>query len=268
MGLIILAFLIIVFLSVGSLSSVVIHRLILMEFTDTRLNLFTPRSHCPECKKSISLINLIPLFGFLIQQGKCINCKVAISYKYPLHEIIHLLVGLSIYFLFNINVFSILIYILFSIFYIILVCDIEKFYIPFYLNLLISVIGLSAAYYGNIFNIDTFNVLNTSQFELSLYGFIFGYSILWLINFCFKFLKKQDGIGGGDFLLLGGIGSLVGLISLAPVIFIGSLATLFLGLIGKINLKNELPLGSGLIIVLLIYLLIKFFELSLFGLVI
>ena len=264
MELIFLFSLIMVFLTIGSFSSVVIYRLILMEFTDTSINLFTPRSHCPKCKKNISLINLIPLFGFLIQQGKCINCKVAISYKYTLHEIIHLVAGLSIYFLFNINLFSILIYILFSIFYILFVCDIEKFYIPFYLNLLISIIGLSAAYHGNIFNIDTFNILNTSQFQLSLYGFIFGYSILWLINFCFKFLKKQDGIGGGDFLLLGGIGSLVGPINLAPVIFIGSLATLFLGLIGKFDLKNELPLGSGLIIGLLIYLLIKFSELSLF----
>ena len=267
MELIFLFFLIMFFLSIGSFSSVVIYRLILMEFTDTRLNLFTPRSHCPECKKNISLMKLIPLFGFLIQQGKCINCKVAISYKYPLHEVIHLVAGLSIYFLFNINLFSILIYILFSIFYILFVCDIEKFYLPFYLNLLISIIGISAAYYGNIFNINTLNILNTSKFELSLYGFIFGYSFLWVINFCFKFLKKQDGIGGGDFLLLGGIGSLVGPISLAPVIFIGSLATLFVGLIGKYDLKNELPLGSGFIIGLLIYVLIKFFELSLFELV-
>jgi len=267
MELIILFFLIIVFLSIGSFSSVVIHRLILMEFTDSRINLFTPRSHCPECKKSISLINLIPLFGFLIQQGKCINCKVAISYKYPLHEFIHLVSGLSIYFLFNINLFSILIYILFSIFYILFICDVEKFYIPFYLNLSISIIGLSGAYYGNIFNIDTFNLLNTSQFELSLYGFIVGYFVLWLINFCFKSLKKYDGIGGGDFLLLGGIGSLVGPISLAPVIFFGSLATLFLGLIGEYDIKKELPLGSGFIFGLLIYILIKFFELSSFGLV-
>ena len=267
MELIFLFFLIIIFLSIGSFSSVVIYRLILIEFTDAKLNLFTPRSHCPECKKIISLINLIPLFGFLIQHGKCIYCKEAISYKYPLHEVIHLVAGLSIYFLFNINLFSILIYILFSIFYILFVCDIEKFYIPFYLNLLIPIIGISAAYYGNIFNINTLNILNASEFELSLYGFIFGYTILWVINFCFKFVKKQDGIGGGDFLLLGGIGSLVGPISLAPVIFIGSLATLFLGLIGKFDLKNELPLGSGLIIGLLIYLLIKFFELSAFGLV-
>ena len=132
---------------------------------------------------------------------------------------------------------------------------------------MIPIIGISAAYYGNIFNINTLDILNTSEFELSVYGFIFGYSILWLINFCFKFIKKQDGIGGGDFLLLGGIGSLIGPISLAPVIFIGSLATLFVGLIGKYDLKKELPLGSGFIIGLLIYVLIKFFELSLFELV-
>ena len=256
-----------IFLSIGSFSSVVIYRLILIEFTNTKINLFTPRSHCPGCKKNISLINLIPLFGFLIQKGKCINCKEDISYKYPLHEAIHLVAGLSIYFLYDINLFSILIYILFSIFYILFICDLEKFYIPFYLNLSISIIGLSTAYYGNIFNIDTFNILKTSQFELSLYGFIFGYSVLWLINFCFKLFKKQDGIGGGDFLLLGGIGSLIGPISLAPVIFIGSLSTLLLGLIGKYDLNNELPLGSGLIIGLLIYLLTKFFELYLFGLV-
>ena len=264
MELIFLFFLITIFLSIGSFSSVVIYRLILIEFTNTKINLFTPRSHCPGCKKNISLINLIPLFGFLIQKGKCINCKEDISYKYPLHEAIHLVAGLSIYFLYDINLFSILIYILFSIFYILFVCDLEKFYIPLYLNLLISIIGLSSAYCGNIFNINTFDILNTSQFKLSFYGFICGYSILWLINFCFKFLKKQDGIGGGDFLLLAGIGSLVGPISLAPVIFLGSVATLSLALIGKYDLKNQLPLGSGLIIGLLIYLIITIFELSLF----
>ena len=268
MELIFLFILMTIFLSIGSFSSVVIYRLILIEFTNTKINLFTPRSHCPKCKKSISLINLIPLFGFIIQKGKCINCRAKISCKYPLHEVIHVIAGLSIYFLFDINLFSILIYILFSIFYILFVCDMEKFYLPFYLNLSILIIGLSVAYHGNIFHIDTLNILNSTQFKLSFYGFICGYFILWLINFVFKLIKKQDGIGGGDFLLLGGIGSLVGPISLAPIIFIGSLSTLFIGLIQRYDLNNQLPLGSGLIIGLFIFLLVKFFELSFFGFVI
>jgi hypothetical protein len=60
---------------------------------------------------------------------------------------------------------------------------------------------------------------------------------------------------------------LVGPFILPPIIFIGSISTLILGLIHKLNLNNELPLGSGLIIGLIIYLLARFFELSLFGLV-
>ena len=120
---------------------------------------------------------------------------------------------------------------------------------------------------SNIFHIESLNVFNITQFELSIYGFIVGYFILWFINIIYKFFKKRDGIGGGDFLLLGGIGSLVGPFILPPIIFIGSISTLILGYIYKLNLNNELPLGSGLIIGLFIYLLARFFELSLFGLV-
>ena len=267
MELVSLIFLIALFLCIGSFSSVVIYRLILMEFSNTNINLFKPRSHCPKCKKNISLIHLIPLVGYLLQQGKCINCKRKISCKYPLHELIHAAAGLFIYFYFGINFTSFLIYILFSIFYILFECDLQKLFLPFYLNCLITIIGFSTAFNGNIFHIESLNVFNITQFELSIYGFVVGYFILWLINIIYKFFKKRDGIGGGDFLLLGGIGSLVGPFILPPIIFIGSISTLILGLIYKLNLNNELPLGSGLIIGLFIYLLARFFELSLVGLV-
>ena len=256
------------FLSIGSFSSVVIYRLIEIEFSNTDINLFLPRSHCPKCKQNISFINLIPLVGYLLQKGRCMNCEEVISYKYPLHELIHLITGLFIYLNFGINLISALIYILFTIFYILFECDLQKLFLPFYLNILISIFGFSIAFNGTIFHIESFGIINTSQFILSIYGFIGGYFILWFINICYKFLKEKDGIGGGDFLLLGGIGSLVGPFSLAPVIFIGSISTLFLALCCKLNTSEELPLGSGLIAGLGIYLLANFFELSLFGLVI
>ena len=255
------------FLSIGSFSSVVIYRLILIEFSTTDINLFLPRSHCPKCKKNISLIHLIPLVGYLLQKGRCINCKETISYKYPLHELIHLIAGLFTYLNFGLNPLSISIYILFSIFYILFVCDLQKLFLPFYLNILITIIGFSIAFNGAIFHIKSFGILDSPQFILSIYGFIGGYFILWFINICYKAFKKKDGIGGGDFLLLGGIGSLVGPFSLAPIVFIGSISTLFLALSCKLNTSEELPLGSGLIAGLGIYLLASFFELSLSGLV-
>ena len=262
-----LIYLITLFLCLGSFSSVVIYRLILMEFSNTNINLFVPRSHCPKCKKNISYIHLIPIIGYLLQQGKCINCQEKISYKYPLHELIHVAAGLFIYFYFGINFMSFLIYILFFIFYILFECDLQKLFLPFYLNCLITIIGFSAAFDGNIFQIESLKIFNITQFELSVYGFVLGYFILWLINIIFKFIKKKDGIGGGDFLLLGGIGSLVGPFVLPPIILVGSISTLILGLVCNLNLNNELPLGSGLIIGLFFYLLARFFELSLFGLV-
>ena len=255
------------FLSIGSFSSVVIYRFIAIEFSNTDINLFLPRSHCPKCKQNISFINLIPLVGYLLQKGRCMNCDEVISYKYPLHELIHLITGLFIYLNFGINLISALIYILFTIFYILFECDLQKLFLPFYLNILISIFGFSIAFNGTIFNIESFGIISTSQFILSIYGFIGGYFILWFINIIYKSFKKRDGIGGGDFLLLGGIGSLVGPFILPPIILIGSISTLILGLIYKLNLNNELPLGSGLIIGLFIYLLARFFELSLFGLV-
>ncbi|GIS32065.1 MAG: hypothetical protein Ct9H90mP3_8610 [Flammeovirgaceae bacterium] len=37
----------------------------------------------------------------------------------------------------------------------------------------------------------------------------------------FKGVKKRDGIGGGDFILFGGIGSIHGPIALPVILFIG-----------------------------------------------
>ena len=77
-----IAFLSIIFLSIGSLTSVLIHRLILMEFQKTDINLFFPPSHCINCEAKISLINLIPILGYVLQRGRCIKCNASISITY------------------------------------------------------------------------------------------------------------------------------------------------------------------------------------------
>lgn len=45
------------------------------------------RSFCPHCKHPLSWYELIPLFSFAIQGGKCRNCKTKISWFYPLGEL-------------------------------------------------------------------------------------------------------------------------------------------------------------------------------------
>jgi len=255
-----ITFLTITFLSVGSLSSVLIYRLTRLKFLDNDINLFLPRSHCVRCKTQISIINLIPLLGYIIQKGRCINCKKLISITYPMHEIIHLVMGLSIYFFEGISYLSFVTYLIFVICYVLLICDLQNFYLPFYLNISITLIAFTSAYFEVIFISNDFS-LNISNISLSLIGFITGYFFLWFINFFYLLVKNKHGIGGGDFILLGGIGGITGPLSLFAIILIGSIVTLTIRLIDQKKYSEELPLGAGLILGLFIYVFFKYFEL-------
>jgi len=250
----------IIFLSIGSFSSVLIHRLILIEFEDTDINLFYPRSHCTSCGKQLSLINIVPLIGYILQKGRCINCDRSISITYVLHEITHLSVGLSIYFFEGFSYFTSIMYLLFSIYYVLLVCDLKKFYLPFYLNISILLIAAFSSFY-QIILIPNYGFLTISNISLSLIGFLLGYFFLWSINFIYKLFRERDGIGGGDFILLGGIGSVVGPLSIAPVILLGSISTLIIMFFNYKKYSKELPLGAGLILGLFSYGILKYFEL-------
>ena len=77
----------------------------------------------------------------------------------------------------------------------------------------------------------------------SFLGLVFGYGILFCINEVYKMIRSKNGIGSGDFLLLGGIGSIFGASAIGPILLIGSSITLCLYAINK---DKELPLGFGL----------------------
>lgn len=82
-------------LLVGSFLNVVILR------QETQADL-GGRSHCPLCNNQLRWYELIPVVSFVIQRGKCRNCKSAISRQYILGEIITGIVfGMSGYYLMN-----------------------------------------------------------------------------------------------------------------------------------------------------------------------
>ena len=49
-------------------------------------SLLYPSSHCTKCNHKLSPLELIPIFSFLIQGGKCRKCKDKISWFYPIFE--------------------------------------------------------------------------------------------------------------------------------------------------------------------------------------
>jgi len=67
-------------LAVGSFLNVVIYRVPVGE------SVVSPPSRCPSCGSSIRNRHNVPVFGWLLLGGKCYDCKMPISTRYPLVE--------------------------------------------------------------------------------------------------------------------------------------------------------------------------------------
>ena len=229
-----------------------------MQDNNSKVNLFFPRSHCVACNKTISKVNLIPVIGFLLQKGKCNFCKESISPMYPFNELVHLLVGVFLYFVFGLNIQLFFAYFVFFNFFILFILDLKYFLLPFWLNLGMVLMSFVAIGVCEIFIIST---LGFNQLYISLVGLVIGFGVLWLINAIYKLIKGVDGIGGGDFILLSSIGSMAGIWALPFVILLGSFSALLIHLIKGKNMSKEIPLGSGFILGFLLYCFMNYFEL-------
>jgi len=148
-----------------------------------------------------------------------------------------------------------------TIFYILFFLDLNFLYLPLPLNISIIGLGLTGNTFFSLAIEDSIYIFNISPLWFSVFGFLIGYIFLYLVNYLFKIYKGVDGIGGGDFILFGGIGSIFGPLSLGPILFLSSvLGILYFVFFLKMN-RNELPLGSFLILGSSCYFFFKTFEL-------
>ena len=66
--------------AVGSFLNVVAYRL------PAGLSLLYPPSRCPKCEKRLKPYDNVPVFGWMWLLGRCRNCKLPISIRYPMVE--------------------------------------------------------------------------------------------------------------------------------------------------------------------------------------
>ena len=245
----------IIFLSLGSFASSLVFRL--SPNKSNNINILFPRSFCPNCKNTLKILHLIPLVGYLVQKGRCQKCNKKISIFYLFSEILFLLTGMVIIFLYGKTVISFYLFFILFLFYILFFLDLRFYYLPFAINIMLLLVGLSSNYFFNIFIDESTYLLSIPKGLFGFYGLVFGYCSLWLTNFIFKLFSKKDGIGGGDFILFGAIGSIFGPISLPIILFIGSMFGCLMYLFSKNIFKNKIPLGSCLILASISYFLLK-----------
>lgn len=82
MNIFLYTFLFIFWTMFGSFASVIIYRIKSQEGW-----ICAGRSHCKTCERNLSALELVPIFSWLFQWGKCKWCKQSISSIYPILEL-------------------------------------------------------------------------------------------------------------------------------------------------------------------------------------
>ncbi len=245
-------------LMVGSFINVVIHRVPLMlERTWSQqcrehlelaaddqpgtgpFNLLTPGSRCPHCGHRISAIENIPLISYLMLRGRCRSCSTRISPRYPVIEMLTAVLSVVtvIHFGFTLQAAAALAFTWMMIPLCMIDYDTQLLPDPMTLSLLWGGLALSLA-----------GVFVDSQ--TSIIGAMAGYLSLWSIYHIFRLLTGKEGMGYGDFKLLGAIGAWTGWQALPVVILfssvVGALAGIALIVLRSRERGQPIPFGPFL----------------------
>lgn len=250
---------------IGSFLNVVIYRF------NTGKSIVHGRSICMTCNHTLRWYELIPLFSFLIQSGKCRRCAGTISHQYPLvefstgvifaltafHFLPVLLFSQSSY-IFLVSIFSFI----FSLLIVISVYDIRHKIIPDKLVYIYATV----AFLSIFVNHTGIGPLFISPSIMSIVSgplFALPFAFLWLIS-------KGKWMGLGDAKLILGIGWMLGPLSTLAMLtlsfWIGALTSLAIMFFSrhKMNMKTEIPFAPFLIIATAI---VFFCKLDIFSLV-
>ncbi len=221
------------------------------------------RSYCTSCNRTLNWYENIPVISWLYLGGKCLCKKERVSIRYPLVEILAALAAASTYIKFGLTPMSfVLIIYLFSLIVITFI-DFDFKIIPDLISFPGMTIGLLlgvTSEYTELFRCSPllYTCPITQGVNDSLIGFLLGGGIFYLVLIGYYYATGLVGLGGGDIKLLAMTGAILGWRSVAPTIFIGSLAGAVIGitiaLIAGTGRKTEIPFGPWLALGTVIYL--------------
>lgn len=199
---------------------------------DTRINLIVPASRCPHCHTPIKPWQNIPVISYLLLGGRCKHCEVPISPQYPLVELASAALSVVIVLHFGLSAQSALLLIFTWSLLALTVIDFNTRLLPDAITLPLLWLGLLA---------------NTQALLVPLgeavIGAAAGYLLLWSVYWLFKLLTGKEGMGHGDFKLLAALGAWLGWQMLPLIIILASLVGAIVGLAGILILGRDRQLA-------------------------
>jgi len=193
-------------------------------------NIWWNRSRCPKCGHGIRAHENVPVLSYLLLGGRCSACRERISARYPAVELTTAVLFLVTAWHFGPSA-QCAAALLFTGFLIALTgIDLDHQLLPDSLTMPLLWAGLVLSLYG----------VFTGPAQ-SIIGAVAGYLSLWLVYHLFRLLTGKEGMGFGDFKLLGALGAWMGWHMLPLVILFSSLVGAATGLV-LMGLRRH---GSG-----------------------
>ena len=214
------------------------------------LNLARPGSRCPHCGHRIRWYENLPVLSWLALKGRCSACGARIALRYPLVELataalfaaVAWRVGPQPQVLLWCGVVAVLLALA--------LIDWDTTVLPDAMTLPLIWAGLASAALGWLPG------LTLAQ---SLGGAAPGYLSLWSVYWLFKLVTGKEGMGYGDFKLLGALGAWLGWQAILPIVLMASVIGAVVGLAmkagGSLREGRFVPFGpflagGGLVVML------------------
>jgi len=198
------------------------------------------RSRCMSCERTLAPWQLVPVFSWLVQRGRCGWCRAPISPRYILIELAAGAIGVWAA-LFGqtwlmVGVTALLGWQLL----LIAMIDAENFWLPDELTIPLIVTGLATTAW-----------IARGWPVAQIAGAVLGFGLLWLMAWLYKRFRGREGLGGGDPFLFAGAGAWVGWTGLPSVLLwacaVGfSLVAARLILRRRVEGTDRLPFGTFL----------------------
>ena len=189
-----------------------------------------PASRCPSCGHAIRWHENIPVLGWLRLRGRCSACKTRISPRYPLIEVFTGLLFAAAGWHFGPQPTTLLWCGFFAVLVALSGIDWDTTLLPDSITLPLLWAGLACAALGF-----------TIPLSASVWGAIAGYGSLWTVYWLFKKATGKEGMGYGDFKLLGALGAWLGVQMVLPIV----LAASIIGAVVGIGMKLSGALREG-----------------------
>ncbi len=217
------------------------------------------RSSCVSCEKDLSVPDLVPIFSWVFLKGKCRFCKQDIGIRYPLIELATLLLCMSFYMVYGLNISTLPLFLLAPVIVSMVDIDINYKILPDSLNLSIFVIGVLYIFLQSLIFASPLLFLEDNLPNIVGGFLMYGLGSLTL-RYVAGLILKREAMGLGDIKFFAAIGVWLGcsLETLSLFLFVsGILGVIFSIVWKKIKNEEEFPFGPALLFTFILILCLK-----------